>query len=247
MTGESGFRTSLCQHGPHRVQREAGGAQRPSGGFLRKAAVERACVGQPADGGRSACSQASLGSLVRKKNGDSNSSGSQSAAGSAGQLTGWLRPGLRTMSMTSARTALAVAGPPAPGPENMTAPTLLPSTSTAFRTPETGGQRRVPAMKCGETKTVSACPCRTDRPSSPQLHPGGFGKRGVLRRDGGNACHADAGRVDVFTEHHVGQNADLAARVDALDVGRSGPARRSRASARHGAPLRSSARIRASA
>ena len=50
MTGESGFRTSLCQHGPHRVQREAGGAQSPSGGFLRKAAVECACIGQPADG-----------------------------------------------------------------------------------------------------------------------------------------------------------------------------------------------------
>ena len=53
----------------------------------------------------------------------------------------------------------------------------------------------------------------------PQLHPGGFGKRGVLRRDGGNAGHADAGRIDVFPEHHVGQNADLATRVDALDVG----------------------------
>ena len=52
-----------------------------------------------------------------------------------------------------------------------------------------------------------------------KLHPGCLCKRGVLRRDGGNACHADAGRVDVFTEHHIGQNADLAARVDALDVG----------------------------
>lgn len=50
MTGESGFRTSLCQHGPHRVQREAGGAEGLPGGLLRKAAVKRACVGQPADG-----------------------------------------------------------------------------------------------------------------------------------------------------------------------------------------------------
>ena len=39
MTGESEFRTSLCQHGPHRVQREAGGAEGLPGGLLRKAAA----------------------------------------------------------------------------------------------------------------------------------------------------------------------------------------------------------------
>lgn len=50
MTGESGFRTFLCQQGPDCVQREAGGAEGLPGGLLRKAAVECACIGQPADG-----------------------------------------------------------------------------------------------------------------------------------------------------------------------------------------------------
>ena len=50
MTTGNGFRTLVCQHRPHRVQRKAGGAQRLSGGLLRKAAAKRAGVGQPADG-----------------------------------------------------------------------------------------------------------------------------------------------------------------------------------------------------
>ena len=150
MTGESGFRTFLCQHGPDCVQREAGGAQRPSGGFLRKAAVERACVGQPADGterllagffGKS-CAEEERGFEFLRV----------TERGGFCRPAGGLRPGLRTMSMTSARTALAVAGPPAPGPENRTAPTLLPSTSTAFRTPETGASGCVPAMNAARRR-----------------------------------------------------------------------------------------------
>ena len=52
-----------------------------------------------------------------------------------------------------------------------------------------------------------------------QLHAGRLSKGSVLRRDGGDARHQDAGGVDVFAEHHVGQDADLASGVDAVDVG----------------------------
>lgn len=154
MTGESGFRTFLCQQGPDCVQREAGGAEGLPGGLLRKAAVECACIGQPADGTERLFT-GFLGEPCAEKERCFKFFRIKKCGGSADQLTA-AGGGLRTMSMTSPRTALAVAGPPAPGPENMTAPTLLPSTSTAFRTPEMGASGCVPAMKCGETNTASA-------------------------------------------------------------------------------------------
>lgn len=131
----------LCQHGPDCVQREAGGAQRPSGGFLRKAAVERACVGQPADGAERLLA-GFLGEPCAEKERCFNFFRIKKCGGSADQLTAGCGRVADDVNDVC-RTRWAVAGPPAPGPENMTAPTLLPSTSTAFRTPETG-----PAAAC---------------------------------------------------------------------------------------------------
>ena len=82
-----------------------------------------------------------------------------------------------------------------------------------------GGQRLRARDEMRRDEHCERLPLPDRTAKQAKLHPGCLCKRGVLRRDGGNACHADAGRVDVFTEHHIGQNADLAARVDALDIG----------------------------
>ena len=148
---------NLFQHRPDRVQRETGGCDGLFAGLAGEAAVEAVLIGQPADLAERLLARG-LSSFVRRKKEASKASGSVRSAGSADQSTGCLRPGLRTISTTSPSTALAVAGPPAPGPKNMALPMLLPSTSMAFSTPETGASGCAPATKCGETNTAICSP-----------------------------------------------------------------------------------------
>ena len=141
-------------------------------------------------------------------------------------------PRSRATAIRSPRTALAVAGPPAPGPLNATVPTGSASISIRLRTPEvrpngeSAGTARgrteaaiasVPASR-GRTASARSLITRPrDRaaamsPVSTPVIPRAPAARAV----GGERAHV--GRVDPAAEREPGEDHELVHRVVALDV-----------------------------
>ena len=157
---------------------------------------------------------------------------SGSAAATAGPVAGarpaQVEPWPRETATRSPRTALLVAGPPAPGPASRTVPSGSASISTRLVTPSVQPNGLSDGMAVGMTAAsiVAVAPRRgrqqldgqPERGGALHLLVGHAGDAGPAVAAGRRRSAADRGRIQPDPEREAGQDHELVDGIVALDV-----------------------------